>query len=565
MQPQYAFRPSRDQQDGRSAHHPVVIVGAGPVGLSLAIDLALRGVASVVLEAGTSLGAGSRAICYAKRSLEILDRLGVGQRMLDKGVTWQRGKVFWREQMVYAFDLLPEAGHRMPAFVNLQQYYLEQFLIERAQELSVDLRFGHRLAGVSTEDDGVRIEIATPIGDYAVTCDWLLACDGAHSTVRHALGLATEGRVFHDQFLITDVRMEADFPPERWFWFDPPFHRGQSALLHSQPDNVWRIDLQLGRDADPQVEARPERVITRLKAMLGEHRRFEIEWISIYTFRCGRLDRFRHGRVIFLGDAAHQVSPFGARGFNGGIQDADNLGWKLAYVLAGLAPEALLDSYDEERLVAADENIRHSTRSTEFITPHNPASRAMRDAVLTLAEHHEFARKMINSGRLSTPTHLGFSSLVMADRDRFAGGVAPGSPCPDAPLRHGDVPCWLLHQLAPSATLLLFLDHADALDARMAGALRSLAREPVPIESRIILCQAEGAPPEIAGVRALADVDGLAARRYDAAPGTACLVRSDQHVTARWRRFEADAVRQAARRALDGVGRTQPVSERSTA
>jgi 3-(3-hydroxy-phenyl)propionate hydroxylase len=359
--------------------------------------------------------------------------------------------------------------------------------------------------------------------------------------------------------------MEADFPPERWFWFDPPFHRGQSALLHSQPDNVWRIDLQLGRDADPQVEVKPERVITRLKAMLGEHRRFEIEWISIYTFRCGRLDRFRHGRVIFLGDAAHQVSPFGARGFNGGIQDADNLGWKLAYVLAGLAPEALLDSYDEERLVAADENIRHSTRSTEFITPHNPASRAMRDAVLTLAEHHEFARKMINSGRLSTPIHLGFSSLVMADRDRFAGGVAPGSPCQDAPLQHGDMPCWLLHQLAPSATLLLFLDHADALDARMAGALRSLAREPVPIESRIILCQAEGAPPEIAGVRALADVDGLAARRYDAAPGTAYLVRSDQHVTARWRRFEADAVRQAARRALDGVGRTQPVSERSTA
>ena len=250
-------------------HHPVVVVGAGPVGLSLAIDLALRGVPSVVLEADTSLRAGSRAICYAKRSLEILDRLGVGQRMLDKGVTWQRGKVFWRDRTVYEFDLQPEAGHRMPAFVNLQQSYLEQFLIERAQELAIDLRFGHRVSGVVARDDGASLQVSTPSGDYALSCDWLLACDGARSTVRHALGLAFEGRVFRDRFLITDVRMEADFPPERWFWFDPPFHPGQSALLHRQPDNVWRIDLQLGRDADPQVEARPERVIPRLKAMLG--------------------------------------------------------------------------------------------------------------------------------------------------------------------------------------------------------------------------------------------------------------------------------------------------------
>jgi 3-(3-hydroxy-phenyl)propionate hydroxylase len=533
-------------------HHPVVIVGAGPVGLSLAIDLALRGVQSVVLEAEISLRAGSRAICYAKRSLEILDRLGVGQRMLDKGVTWQRGKVFWRDRTVYEFDLQPEAGHRMPAFVNLQQSYLEGFLIERAQELAVDLRFGHRVSEVVPKDDGASVQVATATGDYTLTSDWLLACDGARSTVRHALGLAFEGRVFHDRFLITDVRMEADLPPERWFWFDPPFHPGQSALLHRQPDNVWRIDLQLGRDADPQLEVRPERVIPRLKAMLGANRRFEIEWISIYTFQCRRLARFRHRRVIFLGDAAHQVSPFGARGFNGGIQDADNLAWKLAWVLKDLAPETLLDSYEEERLVAADENIRHSTRSTEFITPHDPGSRALRDAVLALAEHHDFARRMINSGRLSTPIDLGFSSLVTPDQDAFAAGAAPGSPCQDAPLLHGATPCWLLQQLTPGATLLLFLDEADALDAATAGALRALAGEPLPIETRVILRRA-GAPPAIADLTALVDVEGLAGMRYGAAPGTACLVRPDQHVAGRWRRFEPGAVRQAARRMLNGL------------
>jgi 3-(3-hydroxy-phenyl)propionate hydroxylase len=378
--------------------------------------------------------------------------------------------------------------------------------------------------------------------------------------VRHGLGLAFEGQVFHDQFLITDVKMEADFPPERWFWYDPPFHPGQTALLHSQPDNVWRIDLQLGRDADPQVEIKPERVIPRLKAMLGPDRRFEIEWISIYTFQCCRLERFRHARVIFLGDAAHQVSPFGARGFNSGIQDADNLAWKLACVLAGLAPEGLIDSYDEERLVAADENIRHSARSTEFISPHNAASHALRDAVLALAQHHAFAQRMINSGRLSTPTKLGFSSMVTPDRDGFAGGVAPGSPCEDAPLRHGGEPCWLLHQLAPSDTLLLFLDHAGALEAPVAGALRSLAREPVPIETWVIVSQTEGAPATIEGLPVLVDVEGLAFSRYAARPGTVCLVRPDQHVSARWRGFEAGEVRLAARRSREGTGQVESVA-----
>jgi 3-(3-hydroxy-phenyl)propionate hydroxylase len=547
---QQGLQSGSEPRSSRSAHHPVVIVGAGPVGLSLAIDLALRGVQSVVLEADTALRAGSRAICYAKRSLEILDRLGVGQRMLDKGVTWQRGRVFWRDRTVYAFDLLPEAGHRMPAFVNLQQTYLEQFLIERARELAIDLRFGHRVSGVEARDDGASLEVSGPDGGYAMGCEWLLACDGARSTVRHALGLAFEGRVFHDRFLITDVRMEADFPPERWFWFDPPFHPGQSALLHRQPDNVWRIDLQLGREADPQLEVRPERVIPRLKAMLGPDRPFEIEWSSIYTFQCRRLARFRHGRVIFLGDAAHQVSPFGARGFNSGIQDAENLAWKLALMLAGRAPARLLDSYEEERLVAADENIRHSTRSTEFITPHDPGSRALRDAVLALAEHHAFARRMINSGRLSTPTHLGFSSLVTPDRHAFAAGAAPGSPCPDAPLLHAGHPCWLLQQLAPGATLLLFLDHPDQLDSPTAKALRELARSPLPIETRLVISQGRAAPRSIDGLTALVDVDGLAALRCGAAPQAACLVRPDQHLVARWLRFDANDVRQAARRML---------------
>jgi 3-(3-hydroxy-phenyl)propionate hydroxylase len=380
--------------------------------------------------------------------------------------------------------------------------------------------------------------------------------------VRRALGLGFEGQVFQDKFLITDVRMAADFPPERWFWFDPPFHPGQSALLHSQPDQVWRIDLQLGPQADPEEEARPERVIPRLRAMLGEHRRFELEWTSVYTFRCRRLAKFRHGRVLFLGDAAHEVSPFGARGFNSGIQDADNLAWKLACVLRNLAPERLLDSYDEERLVAADENIRHSTRSTEFITPKNAASRAYREAVLQLAEHHPFARRMLNSGRLSTPTWLDSSSLNTPDAEGFAGGLAPGSPAEDAPLRQGDAPRWLIGELSepapvPTVILLLFLASASALTPALATALRGLAREPVPIATRVVLTGAERAAPSSQGLALLTDCEGLAAARYAALPGTCYLFRPDQHVAARSRRFDADRVRAATRRAL--AGETAPI------
>ena len=131
-------------------------------------------------------------------------------------------------------------------------------------------------------------------------------------------------------------KCRADFPSERRFWFEPLFHPGQSALLHKQPDNIYRIDLQLGWDADPEEEKKPERVIPRLRKALGRDD-FRLDWVSVYTFQCRRLEKFVHGRIVFAGDSAHIVSPFGARGGNGGLQDVDALGWRLAAVLHGKA------------------------------------------------------------------------------------------------------------------------------------------------------------------------------------------------------------------------------------
>ena len=536
----YAYHRSPDQ-DGDVAHHPVIVVGAGPVGLAAAIDLALRDVPVVVLDDDHMVSVGSRAICWAKRTLEIFDRLGCGEPIARRGVGWSTGKVFHRDEMVYQFDLLAEPGHHRPAFVNLQQYFVEDYLVERVSSLpAAEVRWLNKVVGVTPQADRVMLRIDTPDGDYALTCDWLIVADGAHSPVRTMLGLEADGQVFRDRFLIVDIRMKSDFPPGRWFWFDPPFHRRQSALLHRQADDVWRIDFQLGWDADPETEKTAERILPRLRAMLGEAARFEIEWASVYTFACRRMQYFRHGRVLFAGDAAHLVSPFGARGANSGIQDVDNLVWKLRYVMAGRAPEQLLDTYDSERAAAADENIRHSTRATDFITPKSAVSRTFRDAVLGLAKHHPFARRLVNSGRLSAPAVLADSPLNTPDADAFAGAMVPGTPAVDAPVT-GPGSTWFIEYLRSVFMLVTF----DAPIPPEAAA--ALFRDP--IRCRVVHVVSAATPSMADSQVVIADSAGLLAQRYDARPGTCYLFRPDQHVCARWRSFDLAAVRAAIARA----------------
>jgi 3-(3-hydroxy-phenyl)propionate hydroxylase len=521
----YDYRRSPDQEARQTVRRPVVVVGAGPVGLAASIDLAQRGVPVVLIDDADRIGEGSRGICWAKRTLEICDRLGVGEALVAQGVTWKIGKVFHGDELVFAFDLLPEDGHKMPAFINLQQYHVERALVERATGIDgVDLRWKNRLIAAEQRNDHVLVTIDTPDGPYKLEADWLIAADGARSSARDLLGLTFSGVTFEDKFLIADIRMAADFPTERRFWFDPPFHGGQSALMHRQPDNIWRIDLQLGPDADATEEQRPERVTARLKRMLGD-RPFELEWISVYRFNCRRLDRFVHGRVVFTGDAAHQVSPFGARGANSGIQDAENLAWKLAAVIKGEAGAGLIGSYETERMQAADENIAHSTRSTDFIAPHSAAERCLRDAVLALAPRADFARRMINSGRLSAAT-VHDSPLSTPDESPFAGSARLGAPMPDCSLRYGDGSRgYLLENLGDGFTLLTF----------SAGAPAPVAPDGV---TRLTIGDE------------LADPDHVLAQRLDATPGAVYLLRPDQHLCARWRSFDRGKIAAARDRAM---------------
>jgi 3-(3-hydroxy-phenyl)propionate hydroxylase len=527
---EYAYRRSADQDATVPAHHPVVVVGAGPVGLTLAIDLAQRGQRVVLLDNDHRLSSGSRAICFAKRTLEIWDRLGVGDAMCAKGVGWSVGRVFLNDAQLYQFDLLPETGHERPAFVNLQQYYAEAYLAVRAAQLpNLEIRWRHAVAALEQSADGVTLGVDTPEGRYALRADHVAACDGSRSPLRALLGQQSRGQTFRDRFLIVDVRMQVDFPAERWFWFDPPFHPNQSVLLHRQPDGVWRIDFQLGWDADPEAEKQPERITPRVQAMmraaLGRDVPFEIEWASVYTFSCLRMDGFRYGRIYFAGDAAHGLSPFGARGANSGVQDADNLGWKLDAVLRGVGTDALLDSYAHEREEAADENILNSTRATDFITPKSEVSKLFRDATLELARDHPFARKLVNSGRLSTPSTHADSPLNTPDRDGdlFSSAMGPGAPAADARLNDGT---WLLRRIGRHGGFTVLAFDADAASLREAA--QGIANlEVIELPSQ-----------------------GDAARRYDAKPGTVVLLRPDQLVCARWRAASAGDVQHAIRRAL---------------
>jgi len=536
--PSYAYRPSADQSAAQPVRHPVVVIGAGPVGMALAVDLAQHGQPVVVLDDNNTVSVGSRAVCYGKRFLDISDRLGVGQRAVDKGVTWNVGRVFFEQDEIYHFDMLPEQHHRRPAFINLQQYYMEEYYVDRIGQLEkVDLRWKNRLTGLEQLADGVRLTVDTPDGSYQIEADYLVACDGAGSATRKLCGLESKGQIFEDHFLIADVVMDPkNFPPERWFWFNPPFHEGQSTLLHRQADNVWRIDFDLGWEADVEEEKKPENIIPRVKAFLGDDVEFELEWASVYTFACRRMDQFVHGRVIFAGDSAHQVSPFGARGANSGIEDADNLAWKLVQLLRGNAGPQLLASYAAEREFAADENILNSTRSTDFITPKNSASRVLRDAVLELARDYTFARPLINSGRLSVPALLTQSPLNTPDSDPFETKVVPGAPCTDGAVLHNGEPSYLLGKLGNRFVALLFAQTSAEVD--MAVAAR-LAAAQLPIDTVVVSGAAAGWEGFDA-LPVLIDHLGVVAQRLDGQPGTSYLIRPDQLVAGRTRHFNAD-------------------------
>lgn len=474
--PVWPFTPPPELNGTTVVRHPVVIVGAGPSGLTLACDLAQRGVRAVLLDEDDTVGvrgASSRGICYAQKSLEIFARLGICERIAAKGVTWSFGRTFSGDEEVYNFNLQANSVSTQPPFINLQQFYIEWFLVDRLLELGVtDLRWKSRVTRVEPLADGVRIDIETPAGSYTIEADHLIDATGANSPIRTQLGVASHASRSTDRWCISDVRFEKPLPTERWTWVDAPFNEGRGVWQHLMADGVWRIDYQMPEDCDPAEISRPEVAGARLREQLGPDVAFEFVWIGPYGYRDHLLERFRHGRVCFIGDAAHVVSPFGARGGNTGIQDAANLGWKLALVAQGRAGDALLDSYDAERRPAAQENLTVTSRSARFLAPRSPAEHTLRRAVVALAKRHTFARALVNTGRMSVANDYPAAPLLPEG----------GRTVQNLPLRWADGRQTTLMQLLAEGTQCLGLWFAPtraqaqaASDATAALPLRLLA------------------------------------------------------------------------------------------
>jgi 3-(3-hydroxy-phenyl)propionate hydroxylase len=434
----------------------VAVVGAGPVGALAALELAHHGLNVVLLEARTEISWTSRAICISRRSMEILDRAGAGEAFSAKGLPWSKGRTFHRDRLVFRLDLPSSDGDRHAPFINLQQCYTERFLIDaiKAAADGPDLRLGHRVTEVEQGADKVRIEVEASDGRYSIDADWVVAADGARSVVRGSLGLTMEGTSYEGRYLISDIEVKGvDWPVERHVWFDAPANPGSTVILHVQPDGMWRIDMQLHEDEDPDEALTDEKLLPRLQAqlrMIGVDAPWRLLWKSVYRAHSLSLDSYRHGRVLFAGDAAHLVPIFGVRGLNSGFDDAHNLAWKLAMVARGEAPDRLLDSYSAERRRAAAENIANADKSTWFMSPPTRGFRRMRDAALQLAHDEEWVRSLINPRQASFHVYQG--SVILED-DEPGRGVRPGSPLPNLPFGKGH-----LHDcLAPLGfTALLF-------------------------------------------------------------------------------------------------------------
>lgn len=517
------FRPHLPpvSNDGRDMkHHSTIIVGGGPVGLATALGLARWGLPSVVIEADDSVCEGSRAACISRRSLEILDRFGVVRPFLDKGLAWSCGRSYYGEEEVFRLEMPSSPSDKFPPMINIEQYYIEQFLLDeiervvKAQPGLIEIRWASKVTKVSQANQSVSVAVENELGRYEMTGDWLVATDGGQSFIRNSLGLELKGVGYQGRYAIVDIELESTSPTERRAWFDPPWAKGTTILMHRQPDNIWRVDYQLSANQDSAKVLEPDQlrhfVQTHLDAIGEGHLKWKPVWTSIYRAGAMTLDSYRHGRILFAGNSAHAMPIFGVRGLNSGFDDADNLIWKLAGVIKGKAGQELLDTYSRERIHAFHVNAENAMRSTEFMSPPNRGFELMREAALSLALRHRGIARLVNPRQTHAITYA--NSDLSAKGDPFHQGPVPGSPLPEALLKNGQ---HLTDSLAKQGfTLLVFGELPDQ---------QALNEE-------ILARGDEHLPLKVVSLPAV----GSIAVAYGARTGSTYLIRPDGHVCGRW-------------------------------
>ena len=539
-----------DDVDGKRPAKPVAIVGAGPIGLAIALDLARFGVPSVLLEEDLQGSEGSRAIVLTRRSLEILQQIGVERPFIEKGLPWSQGRSFFRGREIYKMLMPHDPDDRYLPGLNIQQQYIEEYLLGYCERQPlIDVRWGQRVTTLAQDDAAVTLGIDTPDGEYELTADWVVAADGGRSTVRKLMQLRMEGRSYAGRFVIADIKAKINLPTERLCFFDPAWNPGNNVLVHRQPEDLWRIDFRLpdGETEEQALEpALLRRRINAVLSMINQAVEWRLDWATVYSANTLTLDKFVHGRVLLAGDAAHLLPIFGVRGINTGLQESNNLAWKLAYVIKRWAERPLLESYSQERVQAAREICEEGGKSTRFMTPPSPGARLLRDAVLSFSLSENFLKDLMH-WRTSRPHDYRDSALnAFGEADReFHGGVACGQPMRNVELA---ADAYLFDIIGSKAGfhLMLFVGDEGLTPAlrEILAAAEGLAH---PVH-RLIVAPAAPLDDTPAGP-IVVDTQGRLHAKYDASPGTVYLVRPDLHVCARWRRANPEAVLQALRRA----------------
>ncbi|MFM0502478.1 FAD-dependent monooxygenase [Paraburkholderia caffeinilytica] len=530
--------------------HQVAICGGGPVGLATALGLARYGVPSVVIEADDTVCMGSRAACISRRSLQILERLGVLDAVMSKGLAWTSGRSFYRQTEVFRFDMPHDDTQKLPPMVNLQQYYIEQFLVDeiRANYADlIDIRWGSAVTGMTTAAHGVTLQVENSAGAYELDAAWLVACDGGQSFVRKRLGLPLAGAAYEGKYVIVDIELRSADPAERRAWFDPPSNPGWTMLLHKQPDDLWRIDYQVPDDTDIDSAITPEAVtpyVQRQLELIGQaHLPWKLVWTSAYRAGAMSLEKYRHGRILFAGNAAHAMPIFGVRGLNSGFDDADNLAWKLAAVVQGWGGDALLDSYSVERVHAFHVNAESARRSTEFMAPPSRGYSLMREAALSLAEKHRDIAKLVNPRQTSA---IDYADSPLSSGTGLTNAPRVGQVIPDVPVSGSCGERFLSDALGQHFTVLAFGHGHDDLSV-----LADTESSPVSVVQVLFDDQAKGdaSQPAWHCANTLIDRVGTLASRFGAVDADVWLVRPDGHLGAAWNRPSLATVRAALRKA----------------
>lgn len=522
------------EQDGASLRHPVIISGAGPIGMTAALTLARHGVKSVLLDRKSTFNDGSRAICIARPSMQIFESIGAIKPFIDKALGWTFGRSYYRNEQIFRLEMPHPSGEKYLPMYNLQQQYIEKFLHDAvAASPLIDMRWQSEVTGISRDSEGASLDIASPLGAYRLSADYILAADGARSAIRSMMSLRLKGENYEGKYVIADIRMDHDFPCERRAFFEPASNPGGTILIHKQPENIWRIDYQL-KDGESEEEAMREgNIRARVSAILSEigHDKFwELEWWSVYSANTLLLDEYRQDRVIFIGDSAHIVPIFGVRGLNNGLADAQNIGWKLARVLSGKADTALLESYSPERRGATLDVFAHATKSTRFMTPPTRGWRLARDAALSLALRHDFTRALANPRQMQPYTYATSTLTPFAGNDSdFGSGPVSGSAAPNPLLADGT---YLLDRAGLGLMAILFFKR-DTTQAQ-----KQALQELRDIDADLCVTTIN-----------LAE-NASAFERFAAIPGDLYLLRPDLHIAGRWRKPVTREIIKTARRCL---------------